>query len=398
MATKYGGLDETLAAEIESVVFEQEGFMRLTQVIRYGGKTSKTGLRPVVLKTGKVWQVESSGADGLQVTNIENDAARELLAEILGHSGSSDIHIQTAQGDVHVRITRKGRVLVSRSKPLQREVTEAMPHDREKQQPLGTFDADILLRGVGIADGDGRIKASMRGKYDQINAFLRIVDATLGSAIPEPLNIVDYGCGKAYLTFAVYFYLTQSRKASVRVCGIDRNSKVIASARKMALNLGVSDEVSFVEGEIGAELLELRPTLALSLHACDTDTDAAIAAAIEAKSRYILCAPCCQHELHKSLQGGGAMRAVLRHGIMRERLADLLTDTFRAQLLRIAGYRVRVVEFVDQGATAKNIMLRAEAGIAPRQAEAVEEYLALRDLWGVVPWLESKLGGEAFFS
>ena len=119
--------------------------------------------------------------------------------------------------------------------------------------------------------------------------------------------------------------------------------------------------------------------------------DEALARGIEWKCRYLLCAPCCQHELHKSLKTDGAMRALQRHGILRERLADLLTDTFRAQLLRILGFRVQVMEFVSADATVRNIMLKAEYAIKPGQHAAVSEYLELRDLWQVTPWLQTRL-------
>ena len=129
----------------------------------------------------------------------------------------------------------------------------------------------------------------------------------------------------------------------------------------------------------------------LSLHACDTATDEALARGIEWKCRYLLCAPCCQHELHKTLKEGGPMQAVLRHGILRERLADLLTDTFRAQILRVLGFRVNVAEFVSAEATARNILIKAEFCVKPGQTGAVSEYLELRDFWKVTPWFETRM-------
>lgn len=366
--------------------------MRLTQVVRTGGRMGRMSLRPVTLKSGRVLQVETVKGKRITVDNLDHAAAEIAVEEVLQQTGARELHLQTATGDLHIRVTRKGKVLVSRSKPLTRDVVAAPPHDREKRQPLNAFDATPLLKTLEIADTDGRIKASMRGKLDQINAFLRIIDATLADDVPETLDIVDCGCGKAYLAFAAYFYLTQVKQRVVRIRGIDRDASVIATAQRLADNLGVADAVRFIEGDLATTEPDIRPHLTLSLHACDTATDEAIARAIEWKSRYILCAPCCQHELHKELAGGGPMKAVLRHGILRERLADLLTDTFRAQILRIMGFRVRIVEFVDADATAKNVMLRAAYGVAPHQAEPVDEYLALRDFWGVTPWLETRLG------
>ena len=141
-----------------------------------------------------------------------------------------------------------------------------------------------------------------------------------------------------------------------------------------------------------------RADMVVSLHACDTATDEALARGVEWRARYIVSAPCCQHELQKALGGGTAKGAqafagLLRHGILRERLCDLLTDAFRAQLLRILGFRTQVVEFVSPDATARNILLRAEFGVKPGQAAAVSEYLDLRDFWQVTPWLETRLKG-----
>lgn len=392
MAETDKGVPAELAEEMCRRIFEEPGFMRLAQVVRYGGAIERISLRPVELKTGLVWQVETGKRGQVKVTNLDETAARAAVAEMLARKSAHQLHLQTASGDLHIRLTRKGRALVSRSKQLARKVVEALPHDREKKQPLSAFASEPLLTALGIADADGRIKASMQGKYDQVNAFLRIMDATLGKDPPTEIDLVDCGCGKAYLTFAAYFYLVQVKKMAVRVRGIDRNAGVIASARRLADDLGVAADVQFLQGDVATTTPDIRPTMTLSLHACDTATDEALARAIEWKSRYILCAPCCQHELNKGLVGGGAMKAVLRHGILRERLADLLTDTFRAQVLRIMGFRVRIVEFVSPEATAKNVMLRAEYGVSPRQSEAVAEYIALRNLWQVTPWLETRLG------
>jgi hypothetical protein len=394
------GLSAVLADEVRSRVFDEPGFMRLTQVARYGGRLSRVSFRPVELKTGRVLQAETGEAGRVTVTNLDDAAARAAIEEVIRQPGARELHVQTASADLHIRVTHKGRELVSRSKPLAREAEEALPHDRVKQQPLTDFDSAPLLKALGIADADGRIKASMRGKYDQVNAFLRILDTTVvdadgkgtGKGDDDEIVIADCGCGKAYITFAAYFYLTHARKRSVKVRGIDRNVELITAARRLAADLGVNEDVRFVAGELADSTLDLRPNLTISLHACDTATDEALARAVEWKCPRILCAPCCQHELNKGLSGGGAMKAMLRHGILRERLADLLTDTFRAQILRILGYRVKIVEFVTHDATAKNLLIRAEYGVAPGQGDAVAEYRALRDLWKVTPWLEQRLG------
>ena len=384
-------LSVELAEEIRKRVFGEPGFMKITQVVRRGGGTFRVGLRPVVIKGEKLYQGEMTDEGQTSVKNFDLEAARKGLEDMLEQTGPRELHLHTASGDLHVRITKKGKALESRSAKLARAIDEAPAHDRVKQQPLTSFDSIALLKAIEIADADGRIKPSMRGKYDQVNEFLKVIDTVIAEKPEKTLNIVDCGCGRAYLTLAVYFYLTQSRGFDVRVCGIDRKADVIATVRKLAQNLDVSERVTFIEGDISTSEPGFEPDMMLSLHACDTATDEALARGIEWKCRYLLSVPCCQHELHKTLKEGGPMQAVMRHGILRERLADLLTDTFRAQILRVLGFRVNVVEFVLAEATARNILLKAEFCVKPGQAPAVSEYLELRDFWKVTPWFETRM-------
>ena len=245
----------------------------------------------------------------------------------------------TAKGDLHMRVTKKGHVMVTRSAEMDRVVT-VQPHDRVKKVPLTSFDSVALLRTIGIADGSGKIRASMRGKYDQVNEFLKVVGETvkspgnadslkddLSSEYPnnrptdhvrndQPFVVVDCGCGKAYLTISLYFYLTEVLKfPNVKVIGIDRRNDVITAAKKMAAQLDVADKVVFVEADLGSlesigplgaissvdagtptskpQNLKTSNTvdMVVSLHACDTATDEALAKGVEWKARYILSAP-----------------------------------------------------------------------------------------------------------
>lgn len=380
-----------LAEEIRKRVLTEPGFMKVTQVVRRGGTTFRVSLRPVVIKGEKLYQGEMTDEGQTKVKNFDLEAAKNGLEEMLVQTGPRELHLITASGDLHVRITKKGKVLESHSGKMERAVDEQPAHDRVKRQPLTAFDSVALLKMTEIADMDGRIKPSMRGKYDQVNEFLKVIDAVVADKPEKTLNIVDCGCGRAYLTLAVYFYLTNVRGFEVRVCGIDRKADVIATARKLAASLDVAEQVTFIEGDIATSDPAFEPDMVLSLHACDTATDEALARGMEWKCRYLLCAPCCQHELHKTLKEGGAMQAVLRHGILRERLADLLTDTFRAQILRVLGFRVHVMEFVSAEATARNILLKAEFCVKPGQQAAVSDYLELRDFWKVTPWLETRM-------
>lgn len=392
-------LEHKLKEEIRSRVLG-EGFMKIVQSVRRNGKQFKIAMRPVEIGGEKKFQAEMTDDKFVQVKNLSINQAAEGLEEIIAQRGARDLHLMTAKGDLHIRVTRKGKVTVSRSAEMDRVVT-VQPHDRVKKLPLTSFDAEPFLSAAGITDGEGRIKASMRGKYDQVNEFLKVVKEALSSwkaQDDKPFVLVDCGCGKAYLTIAAYLFLTRSLGIkNVRVIGIDRRDDVVSSARKIAKNLDIDGDVAFIEADIAMvsekELGVPRADMVVSLHACDTATDEALAKAVEWKARFILCAPCCQHELQKTLADKGAFAGLMRQSILRERLCDILTDSFRAMILRILGFKTNVVEFVSSEATARNIMIKCEYGAKPGQSGPVSEYLNLRDYWKVTPWLESRLEG-----
>ena len=423
-------LEPKLKEEIRARVLG-EGFMKIVQTVRRNGKQFKIAMRPVEIGGEKKFQAEMTDDGQVQVKNLDMNAAAEGLEEIIAQRGARDMHLMTAKGDLHMRVTKKGHVMVTRSAEMDRVVT-VQPHDRVKKLPLTSFDSAALLKTIGLADGSGKIRASMRGKYDQVNEFLKVVKETV-QPTDEPFTVVDCGCGKAYLTISLYFYLTEVLKfPNVKVIGIDRRSDVVAAAKKMAAQLDVADRVLFVEADLNEfQISDLKSqidgsvtsqsnnrtvkqsnnrtvehlnnvSMVVSLHACDTATDEALAKGVEWKARYILSAPCCQHELQKMIgvrdrgsgirvRGDDDFAGLLRQSILRERLCDILTDSFRAMILRILGFKVQVIEFVSSEATARNIMLKCEYGVKPGQPGPIGEYLNLRDYWKVTPWLETRL-------
>ena len=439
-------LEPKLKEEIRARVLG-EGFMKIVQTVRRNGKQFKIAMRPVEIGGEKKFQAEMTDDGQVQVKNLDMNAAAEGLEEIIAQRGARDMHLMTAKGDLHMRVTKKGHVMVTRSAEMDRVVT-VQPHDRVKKLPLTSFDSAALLKTIGLADGSGKIRASMRGKYDQVNEFLKVVKETV-QPTDEPFTVVDCGCGKAYLTISLYFYLTEVLKfPNVKVIGIDRRSDVVAAAKKMAAQLDVADRVLFVEADLNEfQISDLKSqidgsvtsqsnsrtieqsnsrtveqsnnrtveqsnnrtfehlnnvSMVVSLHACDTATDEALAKGVEWKARYILSAPCCQHELQKMIgirdrgsgirvRGDDDFDGLLRQSILRERLCDILTDSFRAMILRILGFKVQVIEFVSSEATARNIMLKCEYGVKPGQPGPIGEYLNLRDYWKVTPWLETRL-------
>ena len=420
-------LEPKLKEEIRARVLG-EGFMKIVQTVRRNGKQFKIAMRPVEIGGEKKFQAEMTDDGQVQVKNLDMNAAAEGLEEIIAQRGARDMHLMTAKGDLHMRVTKKGHVMVTRSAEMDRVVT-VQPHDRVKKLPLTSFDSAALLKTIGLADGSGKIRASMRGKYDQVNEFLKVVKETV-QPTDEPFTVVDCGCGKAYLTISLYFYLTEVLKfPNVKVIGIDRRSDVVAAAKKMAAQLDVADRVLFVEADLNEfQISDLKSqidgsvtsqsnnrtvkqsnnrtvehlnnvSMVVSLHACDTATDEALAKGVEWKARYILSAPCCQHELQKVIGAArpesapyqGTFDGLMRQSILRERLCDILTDSFRAMILRILGFKVQVIEFVSSEATARNIMLKCEYGVKPGQPGPIGEYLNLRDYWKVTPWLETRL-------
>jgi len=210
---------------------------------------------------------------------------------------------------------------------------------------------------------------------------------------------VDLGCGNAYLTFGAYAYLSDVLGLEVELVGVDVREQARARNDELASRLGWTEHVRFVAGEIGdpSVLADAAPDVVLALHACDTATDDALVRAVRWRAPVILAAPCCHHDLQRRLAAAATPRPyglVMRHGLLRERFADVLTDAFRAALLRLLGYRVDVIEFVDSAHTPRNALLRAVLTDAPPTRELAQDYLDLTRAWGVTPYLADVLADE----
>ncbi|WP_236029679.1 class I SAM-dependent methyltransferase [Paractinoplanes lichenicola] len=259
--------------------------------------------------------------------------------------------------------------------------TPSQDHDRQKQWLLDPGDPLFQVIGGNAA------------KRRQIDAFLRALAATLPKSLPSSLRVVDLGCGNAYLTFAAYRYLAE-RVDSVQVVGVDVREDQRVRNTAVAASLGCAEDVTFVAGTIEDAQLPFAPDLVLALHACDTATDQALARAVDWQAQWTLAAPCCHHDIAAQLKGRPApapFGELTRHAIMRERFADVLTDSLRAALLRLNGYKVDVVEFIDSAHTPRNLLLRARRTAAPPTEAQRAEYEALTSEWGVTPALEKML-------
>jgi SAM-dependent methyltransferase len=351
------------------------------------GPWVRASVRPVAVRGETLLQVTWFDGRKTDVKNVASADAGPVLRELLA-LGFSGVHVDTADGAFDVRLTKKGGVTFGRgaASPAGNADTS---HNRVKDQPLPEGRADRLLELLGLATADGRVKPTMRAKFTQVNEFLRhlahaIDDAKL-TDLGRPLDLLDCGCGSSYLTFAAHHYLNDVRNIPARILGVDVNEGLIRGSVAKAGHLGTGD-VNFQTGTIGR--LDAKPDVVLALHACDTATDDAIIQAIRSDAAAFLGVPCCHRHLNRQLKPDGVNAPALRHGLLRERQADLLTDTFRALALKIAGYKTDVVEFVSPDVTAKNLMIRAVRGGPKRDPAAVAEFAALKAFWKVEPYVE----------
>ena len=341
-------------------------------------------IRPVQLKDGLKLQLVLSEAKQDTTKNIGIDAS--AILELL-NSGYANVLVEFTTGSYSVRITKKGEALIHEGKGT---FERTLAHDRTKERLLDANDPFLIE--VGISDHKGVIKPSMQDKYRQVEEFLRILEPAL-PANKEKLSIVDLGCGHAYLTFATHQYL---RKAGIdaKVIGVDVRENSRDRNNKIAQKLGITDSIEFRAEEISDTAIK-SADIAIALHACDTATDDAIAWGVLNNVPLLLIAPCCHHDLQVQIQDVPEPWPMLtRHGIMRERLGDLLTDSFRTQILKLLGYRVDAIEFVGGEHTPRNLMIRATKTGAKPDAIDITRYKEMLAEWKVLPALAQRLAKE----
>jgi SAM-dependent methyltransferase len=350
--------------------------------------TERIDIRPVILKETLHFQVSTS--DGRAVTT-KNFLPTELPINEYIRGGYANIVIEGVEESFSLRITKKDEPMISLT--AGRGVVD-LTHDRKKERLLDP--ADPFLREVGISDASGQIKPSKSDKYRQVEEFLRLLAPTLTNAIEaghidkpsnsSPLTIVDLGCGHAYLTFAAHQYL-RSTGIDVKVIGIDVRTASRDRNNEIAKKLGITESIEFRAEEISETTL-VQADVAIALHACDTATDDAIAWAVKADAKLMMIAPCCHHDIQSQLTDSPEPWSLItRYGIMRERLADLLTDSLRMQILKLRGYRVEAIEFIGGEHTPRNLMIRAVKTGAPVEAIEVSRYEEMIAAWKVKPAL-----------
>lgn len=351
---------------------------------------SKISIRPVLIKTKQVYQLSEHYKQKVIHRNLPRDACRLFVKEALQNYTQgvfilSDCHF-------HVLVSKQNKMTVIKKEAKMQ--AHAILHNRAKKYILQEGIPVPFLVALGIMTLEGKVIAKKYDKFRQINRFLEMV-GDITDYLPKGrcLEIIDFGCGKAYLTFALYHYLNDIQKREIRIKGLDLKKEVIADCQLLAEQLNLQG-LSFIVGDINDfECLE-NVDLMISLHACDTATDAALEKAVRWNTGVILCVPCCQHELYSQVQNG-KLETLLRHGILKERMAALITDAARADLLTMLGYDVQILEFIDMEHTPKNLLLRAvKGGSLERINQAKERYKLFKNELSIFPSLEKRFVGS----
>ena len=341
-------------------------------------------IKPVLLKDGLKLQIVSS--DGKK-DFTKNVAADFDFAQLL-NSGYANLLVDTETESFQVKVSKKDEALLSISKVrLSRELS----HDRQKQRMLA--EGNQVFKALDMTDILGRIKPSKMDKYKQVDEFLRLINQTLDSQLlpKDEINVVDLGCGHAYLTFAVQEFLTD-KYSKVLILGVDERQDSKQHNEKVAAKLKV--DAKFIAAKI-ADTPDQKVDIAIALHACDTATDDAIYWAVKNDAKVIMAAPCCMHELQTQIKDSPEPWELLtKYGLVKERLVDLITDSLRAQILKLLGFRVDIVEFIGGEHTARNILIRAvKTGAVPTDLDK-QRYQQMINDWQIKPYLAQLLADE----
>jgi SAM-dependent methyltransferase len=336
----------------------------------------KVALRDTV-QTQVTWHTDTTA-------ETRNYPGADAVAGELGQVPFRTAHIELRSATIEARSTKRGKLLVSRRAGTN---TVELAHDRQRDRLIAP-DADFL-QVLGVSH-DGVVKPTQQRKFRQINEFIRILSTTVTTG---PLRILDLGCGNAYLTFATAHHLLRTGVAGT-VVGVDRDAELVARNNERSQRLGWQDRLRFTSSLIEDYRPAEPPDLVIALHACDTATDDVLALAVEQQAAHVLASPCCQHDLQRQLRARSLpveFRDLARDGILTEQLGDTLTDSLRASLLRMLGYRVDVIAFVPVEHTPRNNLIRATRAPGSGAEDAEASVRALTAMFGVRPRLAELL-------
>ncbi len=333
----------------------------LRQIVLSGRRAeeayTKIKIRPVKKKDELIFQ--AAAWDGKKEFHF-NYGKKDMLSQILNwmEHDFRQLQAETVTMTCSALVSRKGKVTVKTKKRADVRPAPELTHNRVKKYILEENIPVPFLVYLGVMTPEGKVTASKYDKFRQINRFLEFIE-DICPMLPadREIRMIDFGCGKSYLTFAMYYYLHELKGYDVRITGLDLKEDVIAHCNELAGKFGY-EKLQFLQGDIAQYEGVQQVDLVVTLYACDTATDYALAKAVEWNAGVILSVPCCQHELNGQIRNE-ILEPVLKYGLLKERMAALITDGLRASMLEESGYQVQVLEFIDMEHTPKNILIRA---------------------------------------
>lgn len=344
----------------------------------------RVDIKPVLIKDELKLQIVSSDGKKDITKNVEVD----FNFESLFLSGYANLQVDTTTESYSVRVSKKDQAIAGISKV---KLTRELSHDRQKQRMLP--ESNQIFKALEMSDMLGRIKPTKMDKYKQVDEFLRLMSQLIDGQISDQIDIsiVDLGCGHAYLTFAVQEFL-KDKYQNVSILGVDERLDSKEHNEKVATKLKV--KANFVAAKI-ADIPNQQVDIAIALHACDTATDDAISWAVKNNSKIIMAAPCCMHQLQTQVKQSPEPWGLLtKYGLVKERLVDLMTDSLRAQILKLLGYKVDIVEFIGGEHTARNLLIRAVKSDSSVSDIDRQRYIQMLEQWQVKPYLATLLEQE----
>ena len=316
----------------------------------------KVKVRPVMMKDRLFLQLESFSKTQAFHENLEPDAAVERIVDYMKEF--KQMQMATKDTDYMVLVSKKGKVTIQKRAVKTSRNVKIQAHNRSKKYILQEGMKVPFLQDLGVMTQDGKIVRTRFDKFRQINRFLEFIEDILPQLDKDrEITILDFGCGKSYLTFAMYYYLHELKQYDIRIIGLDLKSEVIAHCNALSKEYGY-EKLTFLEGDIADYEGVNEVDMVVTLHACDTATDYALAKAVGWNAKVILSVPCCQHELNSQIENE-VLAPIMKYGLLKERFAALVTDGLRAEYLESMGYDTQVLEFIDMEHTPKNILLRA---------------------------------------
>lgn len=354
------------------------------------GLPSKIKVKPVSIKGAVMIQLERTVGPKVFHENTTPAEAADKLADWLG-TVFRQLLLQTPEGDYQILTDKKGRVSILSKAAVRQQAN--LSHNRKKQYLLEEGVPVPFLVELGVMNAQGKVLAPKYDKFRQLNRYLEMIEDVAGS-LPKDrtVRIIDFGCGKSYLTFALYHYLVVLNGLDVEIVGLDLKEDVILHCESLARRFGY-EGLRFQTGDIAQYEGTGQVDMVVTLHACDTATDAALEKAVRWKAGVILSVPCCQHELNRQVHSE-VLSPMLSHGLIKERFSALATDSIRANLLELVGYKTQLLEFIDMEHTPKNILIRAvrSSKMNPQQRDSLaRSYLDFKQFLGADPYLERAL-------